>query len=254
MKSLILAIATTSILFYACNNGQKNESTTTQGQNTKKGLEHVCTMHPEIRGKKGDKCSKCGMELTEEVKKAEYNPGVSHRNGGESNKVSANQEEMNLEIKQKSDFINDFKQPSYSLEKVYMAYFSLKDALTNDDGEAAQSASKSLFNKIASTDESKMNKDEKATWSKYKEKLSRDAASIKEVNENELQRKYFQSLSKNMYEVMKVIKNNQTVYYQHCPMANEGKGANWLSLKSKINNPYYGASMSTCGKTVETLK
>jgi len=28
---------------------------------------YACSMHPEVTGKKGDKCSKCGMDL-EEVK------------------------------------------------------------------------------------------------------------------------------------------------------------------------------------------
>lgn len=30
---------------------------------------YACPMHPEIQGKKGEKCSKCGMALTEPVKK-----------------------------------------------------------------------------------------------------------------------------------------------------------------------------------------
>lgn len=29
---------------------------------------YSCPMHPEIQGKATDKCSKCGMDLTEEVK------------------------------------------------------------------------------------------------------------------------------------------------------------------------------------------
>lgn len=29
---------------------------------------YACPMHPEIKGKKGEDCSKCGMELTEPVK------------------------------------------------------------------------------------------------------------------------------------------------------------------------------------------
>lgn len=28
----------------------------------------ACPMHPEVKGKKGEKCSKCGMDLTEPVK------------------------------------------------------------------------------------------------------------------------------------------------------------------------------------------
>lgn len=29
---------------------------------------YACPMHPEVKGKKGEKCSKCGMDLTEPVK------------------------------------------------------------------------------------------------------------------------------------------------------------------------------------------
>jgi hypothetical protein len=57
-----------------------------------------------------------------------------------------------------------------------------------------------------------------------------------------------------MYELLKVSKLETPVYYQFCPMAKGGKGANWLSKESAIKNPYYGAQMLTCGKVVETIK
>lgn len=57
-----------------------------------------------------------------------------------------------------------------------------------------------------------------------------------------------------MYELIKVSKQEKPVYYQHCPMANKGKGANWLSKENAIKNPYYGSQMLTCGSTVETIK
>lgn len=32
---------------------------------------YACSMHPEVTGKKDEKCSKCGMKLTEPVKSSE---------------------------------------------------------------------------------------------------------------------------------------------------------------------------------------
>ncbi len=64
----------------------------------------------------------------------------------------------------------------------------------------------------------------------------------------------FKSLSKDMFEVIKVSNSETPVYYQFCPMADSGKGANWLSLRENIKNPYYGSQMLSCGKTVETIK
>lgn len=68
------------------------------------------------------------------------------------------------------------------------------------------------------------------------------------------QRGQFNTLSENMYQLLKVSKQDSTTYYQHCPMANGGKGANWLSKENAIKNPYYGSAMLTCGKTVETIE
>lgn len=62
------------------------------------------------------------------------------------------------------------------------------------------------------------------------------------------------TLSKNIYALMKVSKYDEPVYYQFCPMANNGKGANWLSKDIAIKNQYYGSMMMTCGKTVEIIK
>ena len=62
------------------------------------------------------------------------------------------------------------------------------------------------------------------------------------------------TLSTNMYELIKISKTDAPVYYQFCPMANDGKGANWLSRENAIKNPYYGVQMMTCGRTVETIK
>ncbi|CAN5541604.1 hypothetical protein BH11BAC1_BH11BAC1_09490 [soil metagenome] len=44
------------------------------------------------------------------------------------------------------------------------------------------------------------------------------------------------------------------VYYQFCPMANNVKGAYWISEKSAISNPYIGKKMPACGNTRDTIK
>ena len=141
-----------------------------------------------------------------------------------------------------------------SLTSVYTSYFNLKNSLTQDDGKAAQSAAKKLLAEIGKVQTDKLNTEHNAVWIKYQKKLSFDAEHISGVDENDHQREHFVSLSKNMYEVMKVVKTDKPVYYQNCPMYNDGKGANWLSLDEKISNPYLGKSMPTCGKQIETIK
>jgi hypothetical protein len=46
---------------------------------------------------------------------------------------------------------------------------------------------------------------------------------------------------------------SETMYWNHCPMAMGGDGANWLSINEKISNPYMGQKMPGCGSVQETL-
>jgi copper chaperone CopZ len=140
------------------------------------------------------------------------------------------------------------------LKPVFENYFLLKDALVKTDGKVASSLAKDL---LTSLNEVKMNElamDVHMVWMKVMKDLTADAKSISETQDIKKQRTVFMSLSKNMYDLMKVAKYETPVFYQFCPMANGGKGANWLSKDSAIKNPYYGSQMMSCGKTVETIK
>ena len=99
----------------------------------------------------------------------------------------------------------------------------------------------------------KLSMDIHMAWMKILEDLKKDAQAISDTNEISLQRQHFSSLSKSIYEVMKISKQKTPTYYQHCPMANDGKGANWLSKEKEVKNPYYGSMMLSCGKVIETL-
>jgi hypothetical protein len=144
--------------------------------------------------------------------------------------------------------------PDFILTDVYVAYFSLKDALAKDDAKAAATFGAALFKAIDKVPMDKFAMDQHMVWMKYEKQLSLDAEHIKSTTDVEHQREHFVSLSKNMYAVMKAIPQAKPVYYDFCPMANEGKGANWLSLDEKISNPYMGSKMPTCGKVQETIK
>ncbi len=140
------------------------------------------------------------------------------------------------------------------LAAVYLAYFELKDALAKDDGTKAASKAKELFKAVDAVPMDKLKSNEHTIWMKYEKLISYDAEHIKGVTETEHQREHFASLSKNMIELMKTFKPNFVVYIDHCPMYNNGKGANWLSKEKTVKNPYYGSKMLNCGKTVEEIK
>ena len=135
-----------------------------------------------------------------------------------------------------------------------LAYIQLKNALVNTDANAASTAGKLIIKAIEAIDTKNFTSKQLLNWTMYAEKISYDAEHVKSTPETEHQREHFISLSKNLYELAKVFNaNTEDLYYQFCPMANDGKGAYWLSEQSKIRNPYYGKKMLSCGSTKETL-
>lgn len=145
-------------------------------------------------------------------------------------------------------------QETNQLTAVFNNYFFLKDALVKTDGNTASTKAKDLQTAINAVKMDKLPMDVHTIWMKVLNNLKEDAEHINGTKDITLQRDHFMGLSKNMYELIKVAKPAETVYYQFCPMANEGKGANWLSKESGVKNPYYGSQMLTCGRTVETIK
>lgn len=140
------------------------------------------------------------------------------------------------------------------LQPVFDAYFMLKDALVEGDNKKAGGIAAQLKQAIKTVKMEKLAPAEHDVWMKLMPDLASDAEHIAESKDIAHQRDHFMSLSKNLYTLMTVAKPEKPVYYQQCPMANNGKGANWLSRESGIRNPYLGAQMLTCGKTVETIK
>lgn len=141
-----------------------------------------------------------------------------------------------------------------SLNLVFDAYFLVKDALVKTDGNTASAKAKDLLAAINAVKMENLKSEEHTVFMKYLSDLKTDVGHIAESKDAAHQREHFTTLSKNMYELIKVSKQPEIIYYQNCPMYNDGKGANWLSKESTIKNPYYGSQMMSCGKTVETIK
>lgn len=141
-----------------------------------------------------------------------------------------------------------------SFKSVFDSYFELKDALIKADATTAASNANSLNMLLSKIDMNKLPTDEHVVWVKVYKNLIASSESISKTKDIEMQRNQFMSLSEKMHDLIKVAKLDVPVYFQHCPMYNNGKGANWLSTENSIKNPYYGSQMLSCGKTIETIK
>ena len=116
------------------------------------------------------------------------------------------------------------KQEVNQLKSVFDNYFSLKDALVKSDGNLASTKAKELLASIKAVEMGKLTTEEHMVWMKVMKDLAFDAEHIEETKDAGHQRDHFTSLSKNMYELIKVSKSETPVYYQYCPMYNDGKG------------------------------
>jgi len=46
--------------------------------------------------------------------------------------------------------------------------------------------------------------------------------------------------------------HSRTLFVQFCPMANNNRGASWISQQEEVRNPYFGDAMLSCGETRAT--
>tara|TARA_R110002050_G_scaffold10509_1_gene35983 strand:- start:1823 stop:3682 length:1860 start_codon:yes stop_codon:yes gene_type:complete len=134
------------------------------------------------------------------------------------------------------------------LEEVFNAYIKLKDAFVSDDSGAASTLTKTLLSAMKKVDMKQLT-DHNAHnhWMTISKEITESATSISKISDIEKQRGHFKHLSAHLSKGVKLFGVNQKVYEQFCPMADNNKGAYWLSLKEKIQNPYYGSKMLGCG-------
>ncbi|MBL1221175.1 DUF3347 domain-containing protein [Chryseobacterium sp. L7] len=144
-------------------------------------------------------------------------------------------------------------QNSSQLKPVFDSYFSVKNALVNTDSGTASAKAGELLKAIKAVDMTKLSTEEHMVWMKIMKDLTANAEKTASAKDVAKQREIFALLSRNIYDLAKVSQQGNSIYYQHCPMYNNGKGANWLSLENEIRNPYFGSQMITCGSTVETI-
>ena len=161
--------------------------------------------------------------------------------------------EMNNSMEMTSTHMNESIDLS-PMEAIFENYFDLKDELVKSDAKSTSEKAKRLMTVINMVKMQELKSDVHTVWMKVMNDLKSDTDKIANATNIEKQRASFITLSENIYQLMKVSKIETPIYFQHCPMANDGKGANWLSKENQVKNPYYGSKMMSCGKTIETIK
>jgi len=68
MKNIIFSAIVMAFVLVSCNQKSSQSTDSDSAKAEQSDKKYACPMHPESQGKLNDKCPKCGMKLTEEVK------------------------------------------------------------------------------------------------------------------------------------------------------------------------------------------
>ena len=161
--------------------------------------------------------------------------------------------QMNHNDMPKAENHHESASQAKGLAAVFQSYLSVKDALVASDQKKAALAAEKLGQSIKKVDMKALAEAEHTQWMKVKASLEKSSAAIANDGKLESQRNSFMALSNHMYELAKTSKSSQGLYWQYCPMANNNKGAHWLSNEEAIKNPYYGSKMMSCGEVKEKI-
>ena len=123
-------------------------------------------------------------------------------------------------------------------------YLKLKDELVRSDAKTSSALAKEMLVLLS---------DKKYAFSRTN--LKAPLESLQKTEDIEVQRELFRLISNEMIQWASSTQSvSSKLYVQFCPMADNNKGAKWLSTEEEIRNPFYGDAMLTCGSVVDILE
>jgi Cu(I)/Ag(I) efflux system membrane fusion protein len=146
----------------------------------------------------------------------------------------------------------DFK---LQLTSVFEQYVPLKNAFVLTDARKVKAAATTLQQSLSKVDMKLLTGEAHNSWMEISGKLNSQLKKIQSSTNIADQRNAFIEFNNQFYKAVKTFGlSGKTVYYQFCPMADNDKGAYWLSEEEPVRNPYFGDEMLTCGEVKEILR
>ena len=141
------------------------------------------------------------------------------------------------------------------LEPLFKNYFSLKEHLAEDNFENALKSGKSFKDVLVKINMKHFEGKSHEVWMTFDKQMKTALEPLNNQKEIEGLRTHFQTISDVLIQfVEQTGPYAEVIYVQHCPMVDNNKGADWLSLSKEIKNPYFGSMMLRCGEILEVIK
>lgn len=142
------------------------------------------------------------------------------------------------------------------LQKVLDGYLAIQAALAADSLGQAAAAAKAAEQLLAGVDMKLLSGEDHERWMASATDLHKALAEVGGAADIQAARKAFAVLSEQMAASAGRygLPASGAIYRMHCPMAFEGRGADWLQVGSAVHNPYFGSAMPQCGDVVEVMR
>ena len=139
------------------------------------------------------------------------------------------------------------------ITQVADAYFKVKNGLVSDQLNQSQKDLTEVKKAVSQVDMKLVEGKAHDSWMKVQAQLNAAVGTMEKASSIDEARKGFSNLSEAVLEMTELFGlNKEAVYNGYCPMAFGNQGAFWLSERKDITNPYFGASMLTCGEIKQT--
>ena len=182
---------------------------------------------------------------------------VSMMNRGKEGDIKIDGGFTPVELPSSKDFKNKITPPfQEQLGGLTEAYIKLKDQMVQGESKPISVAAKAVVEALAKVDMSLTKDDAHIHWMALLNPMEESLKNMLNSTDRDEQRLQFINLSKAIINSVQSFGTdiNNPLYVQFCPMANNNKGATWISIEENIVNPYFGDMMLTCGSVESVIQ
>lgn len=174
---------------------------------------------------------------------------MDHDHDGEMIDDDEMMDEANNTMTEESDLMVKESKTASSLIDNYLA---IKNALADDDKDAAAKAGERL---VQSANAFEMSQVETSQQQEMKEILEVMKEHGGHISKSDMvhQREHFAQINRDMKAMLAITGSDRMLYQQYCPMYADNTGGAWLSASKDIKNPLFGSKMMKCGAVKQTI-
>ena len=142
------------------------------------------------------------------------------------------------------------------LNALARAYIPLKDAMVEGTARPIRDQAEKVSAALSKVQMKLLKGEAHMHWMALLSPIEESLKQINNSDDRDEQRLQFINLSKALINALNSFGNSgeNMLYVQFCPMANDDKGATWVSLDEEIINPYFGDMMLHCGNVEYTIE